>query len=96
MNDVKWTPQKMKKSVESLKRGDKITFIFELNKLSDLTELDELVLAQRPDLILSVCSRRDKGDYSEQFSETFAGLKNVKALKLRMEQKQDLHKGVSV
>ncbi|MEC0090822.1 leucine-rich repeat domain-containing protein [Paenibacillus macquariensis] len=91
MHGVPWTPKKMKTAVEKLRRRATISFSFDSDKLEDLVKLDEMVLFHRPDLILHISSNRNKGVYSDEMLEILAGLKNVTALHLSMEQKQDLH-----
>ncbi len=92
MNGVPWTIPKMQEAALLLRRRASIGFVFGADKLSDLVELDELLFAKRPDLILNIGSTASKGEYTEEWIDTLAGLKHIKALHLNIMQSQNLSK----
>lgn len=91
MGGVPWNEDKMDKAINQLRNRATISYIVGLDEVLDLRKLDELVFAKRPDLILNVSNIDVKGQYSEEFLETLAGLKHVTALQLDLKQPQDLN-----
>lgn len=82
MNGVPWTTRKMKEAVEILRPGATVTFAFGAEKLHLLHQLDEQVLAVRPDLVLQAWSVSPKRILTEEELASLAALKHIRKLHL--------------
>jgi len=91
MSGVPWDEEKMKNAITQLRNRATISFVVGLDEMHDLRQLDELVFAKRPDLILSISNTDAKARYTEEFLEILATLKHVTALQLDLKQPQDLN-----
>ncbi|GGD81997.1 hypothetical protein [Paenibacillus nasutitermitis] len=90
MSGVPWNLEKMNSAVKQLRNRAAISFVVGTDETDDLLKLDERVFSKRPDLILHISNREDKGRYTEKFLTSLAGLKHVAALQLDLQQQQDL------
>ncbi len=90
MQGTPWNEEKMSAAVEQLRNRATVSFVVGVDLTEDLLELDAQVFAKRPDLILYIWNRDAKARYTEEFLETLAALKHAAALKLNLQQPQDL------
>lgn len=84
MNGAPWKKSKMNQAIKKLRHRALISYVVGIDKLEDLQELDQIVFAKRPDLILSI-SQIDKDKTSlQQVISKLAGLQHVTALQLNL------------
>ncbi|MDR6723324.1 hypothetical protein J2W91_001776 [Paenibacillus amylolyticus] len=91
MSGVPWTMDKMDDAVRHLRNRATISYVVGVDKLHDLIQLDQHVFARRPDLILYVSHVEKNSPSSEEVLAQLAELKHVTALKLHLQQRQDLN-----
>lgn len=82
MDGVPWTTRKMKEAVKILRTGATVSFAFGAEKLEMLYQLDEQVLAARPDMVLKAWSVASKGIITEEELAALASLKHIRKLHL--------------
>lgn len=82
MNGVPWTAKKMRQAVSTLREGASVTFAFGADPLERLLELDEKVLALRPDLQLHAWSVAAARRLSHEEATALASLAHVRHLRL--------------
>lgn len=82
MDGVPWTTRKMKEAVKILRSGATVSFAFGAEKPEMLHQLDEQVLAARPDIVLQAWSVTTKRILTDEELVALASLKHIRKLHL--------------